>query len=774
MARRRNINYIYGADLSNLEKAWKRIDRGMRRTAAQFERTGKTMTKAFTVPLAAIGGVAAKSAYDVDKALQKIARGTGAQGEDLKGLEKTWRSLAGTVTQSFEQSAQVLADYNTRLGITGDQLKNLSKQALDASRMLDEDVNNVVSQSAKAMQDWGVSIEDQTKFLDRLFRAAQSTGIQMGTLSTQLYKYGAGLRGMGFDLESSIALLAQFEKQGVNVEKIMGSLSMGLGRMAREGITDAEEAFKRLIIEIQNAENVTEATRLAIEVFGSRAGPDMALAIREGRFSVEELIATLREAEGAIADASERTKTFGDRWAETKNKVSLALEPIGREILNLAESVMPKLEAAVDKAATSIGEMSDETRRKILALAGVLAVGGPLLLAISATIKAISTLGGAFLALSTGPAAPIVLTIAAVWALIDAYKNLDAIQKKVTGMTPAEALDRSKYMERAGEIYHERYGKYPATAVDYKKLDEIIDELIAAEQKTRKATVDLGTQAQANIKGIAVDVAQSIQDSFGAIPDAADTTVSAVDRVTAAGERAMSVYERLAHQLDYVMAAEEYAWRYEAGPMPTSRYKEQEWDYSEMESAARIGASVAAEMDKVNQTLDVTTDKMTRLNIESQLWANNLVSGLADAIVYGRDLRSVLSDILRQLASSMLQKLLFGGLGGGGGGLFGGGLFGGLFHSGGVVGKSSVPMRLVPAGAFAGAPRLHNGLRPDEFPAILQRGETVLPRDAGTGGATSVKIVNVLDPSIVGNYLGTPEGEKVIVNIMQRNIRRIT
>jgi hypothetical protein len=83
-------------------------------------------------------------------------------------------------------------------------------------------------------------------------------------------------------------------------------------------------------------------------------------------------------------------------------------------------------------------------------------------------------------------------------------------------------------------------------------------------------------------------------------------------------------------------------------------------------------------------------------------------------------------------------------------------------------------MRLVPAGAFAGAPRLHNGLRPDEFPAILQRGETVLPRDAGTGGATSVKIVNVLDPSIVGNYLGTPEGEKVIVNIMQRNIRRIT
>jgi len=180
----------------------------------------------------------------------------------------------------------------------------------------------------------------------------------------------------------------------------------------------------------------------------------MALAIREGRFSIEQLIATLRDADGAIRQTTQSTDGFAEQWMKTKNRIMLAIEPLGKEILNLAESVMPRLEAAVDKAATSIGEMSDETRRKILALAGVLAVGGPLLLAISATIKAISTLGGAFLALSTGPAAPIVLTIAAVWALIDAYKNLDAIQKKVTGMTPAEALDRSKYMERAGEIYH--------------------------------------------------------------------------------------------------------------------------------------------------------------------------------------------------------------------------------------------------------------------------------------------------------------------------------
>lgn len=47
---------------------------------------------------------------------------------------------------------------------------------------------------------------------------------------------------------------------------------------------------------------------------------------------------------------------------------------------------------------------------------------------------------------------------------------------------------------------------------------------------------------------------------------------------------------------------------------------------------------------------------------------------------------------------------------------------------------SGVARRAVPSHLFAGAPRLHNGLMADEFPAILQKGETVLPKNTGLGG----------------------------------------
>jgi TP901 family phage tail tape measure protein len=88
------------------------------------------------------------------------------------------------------------------------------------------------------------------------------------------------------------------------------------------------------------------------------------------------------------------------------------------------------------------------------------------------------------------------------------------------------------------------------------------------------------------------------------------------------------------------------------------------------------------------------------------------------------------SGIITQLLNSLTSGLGGGGGGGGGGGLFGfiGSLFGGIFHGGGVVGQGGTPA-LLPAGLFTHAPRYHSGLKGNEFPAILQRGESVLTKD---------------------------------------------
>ena len=579
---KKKLTYVFGADLSELERAWKRIDRSMNKLSAQFKKVGSTMTKTFTVPLVAMGAAATKAALDIDDAMDAIASGSGATGRALKSLQDDWKKLAGSVTQGFDVSAKVLADYNTRLGLTGKSLTDISQKALDAARLLGEDVSNVVSQSAKAMRDWAVPAEEMGKFMDVLFKASQSTGIGMGTLSTQLYKYGAALRGMGFDLESSIALLAQFEQQGVNTERIMGSLSMGLGRMAREGITDAGEAFRLLVEEIKNAENTTEATRLAIEVFGSRAGPDMALAIREGRFSVEQLIATLRDAEGAIQQTTKATDGFAEQWARTKNRVMLAIEPMGKEILNIAESVMPKVESSIASAATAIGNASDDTKKKILAFAGTLAVGGPLLLAISATINALSTLGGAFIALAAGPAAPLVIATAGVLALVAALHELKKAQEGIR--PPEEVLSRTKLSEQAAEIFHARHGKYPLTAKDYEEIEKITDELISESVRHRaRAVKEAPTVPTAAPAVAAAPTAAPTVISPSAVPAAKTAREQLANEIRYAETVQRLAELSIAQQEELASASEaaaqgvakfwsEVAWEYQQGLLGTEEY----------------------------------------------------------------------------------------------------------------------------------------------------------------------------------------------------------
>lgn len=97
-------------------------------------------------------------------------------------------------------------------------------------------------------------------------------------------------------------------------------------------------------------------------------------------------------------------------------------------------------------------------------------------------------------------------------------------------------------------------------------------------------------------------------------------------------------------------------------------------------------------------------------------------------------------------------------------------------HGGGMAGHGT--RRQVPSWVFAGAPRFHNGgmvgLKPGEVPAILQEGERVQSRSEvaaskGSGGGSGYRIVNVIDPNLVGDYMTSAAGERTILNVIEKN-----
>lgn len=113
------------------------------------------------------------------------------------------------------------------------------------------------------------------------------------------------------------------------------------------------------------------------------------------------------------------------------------------------------------------------------------------------------------------------------------------------------------------------------------------------------------------------------------------------------------------------------------------------------------------------------------------------------------DFRDLVTSMIADLARLAARRFILGPIANALSGALGGagGLFANILHAGGVVGAPG-PGRMVPALAFAGAPRMHSGgwagLRPDEVPAILQRGERVLSRREAAGyGQASAPTVNV-------------------------------
>jgi hypothetical protein len=171
-------------------------------------------------------------------------------------------------------------------------------------------------------------------------------------------------------------------------------------------------------------------------------------------------------------------------------------------------------------------------------------------------------------------------------------------------------------------------------------------------------------------------------------------------------------------------------------------------------------------------------EELSRYASEAMDWGRDLGSALTSAFRRAEDAvasfvtggrfdfkalaDSVLADITRIAVRSAVLGPLANALGGmgGGAGIFAnlfsgtGKMLAGIFHAGGMVGAPA-PQRLVPALAFAGAPRLHGGgmagLRADEVPAILQRGEMVLSRaqlaGMGSGGARSAPVNVVMNIS---------------------------
>ena len=329
---------------------------------------------------AAVGGIAVATGKAVveagkylkdlgsqfDEAADAIRIGTGATGDALDGLLDDFDEVYKSVPTTMEDASKAIADYNTRLGLTGPQLQEISKQALQVSDMLGDDLGGVIEESSQAFQQWNIDADNMGGAMDYIFKVSQSTGMGFTDLMSNMQKFGPQLQEMGYSFETASALMGQLDKAGVNTEEVLSAMKKSVGALAKEGIS-ASDGLAMYYEQIKNAGTAAEAASIASEIFGTKAGSTMAAAIRDGTLAGGDLTESLLENGETIAGAAEDTYDFAERLQIMKQGLEVALKPMANTVFDglnkfmpvlqkLMEQIVPVISDAVEAAAPFVEE----------------------------------------------------------------------------------------------------------------------------------------------------------------------------------------------------------------------------------------------------------------------------------------------------------------------------------------------------------------------------------------------------------------------------------
>ncbi|HBC8077914.1 TPA: phage tail tape measure protein [Staphylococcus aureus] len=404
-------------------EAQRMAESGWGKTSKVFESMGPKLTKmgdglksigkglmiGVTAPVLGIAAASGKAFAEVDKGLDTVTQATGATGGELKKLQNSFKDVYGNFPADAETVGGVLGEVNTRLGFTDKELESATESFLKFSHITGSDGVQAVQLITRAMGDAGIEADEYQSVLDMVAKAAQASGISVDTLADSITKYGAPMRTMGFEMKESIALFSQWEKSGVNTEIAFSGLKKAISNWGKAG-KDPREEFKKTLAEIERTPDIASATSLAIEAFGAKAGPDLADAIKGGRFSYQEFLKTIEDSQGTVNQTFKDSESGSERFKVAMNKLKLVGADVWASIESAFAPVMEELIKKLSIAVDWFSSLSDGSKRSIVIFGGIAAAIGPVVFGLGAFI---STVGNAVTVL-----APLLASIAKADGLI--------------------------------------------------------------------------------------------------------------------------------------------------------------------------------------------------------------------------------------------------------------------------------------------------------------------------------------------------------------------
>jgi phage-related minor tail protein len=307
-------------------------------------------------------GAMTKGAMEAEEAQGEFMAATGASREEAKQFVSQMDALAGTagaVGVSFDEITATGTAVAQQFGLTGDAGRALTEDILEYAKVTGADASDAALQLEDSLAAMGLGAESAAGLMDMLVASSQTYGTSAGPDSLAvLQDIGPALQAMGMELGDGVELLNAFEVAGVDAGTASGALKKAIGELEPGQNLDA------LIARIGAIEDPLERAQAATEVFGKKAGPQMAALIKPGMTSLNDFGISAEEAAGATGKAAEDMLTTSDKIRGFLDKLGAGARELGQQF-GPAVTAMGTIGAAASPFISKIGDMAGALKDKL-------------------------------------------------------------------------------------------------------------------------------------------------------------------------------------------------------------------------------------------------------------------------------------------------------------------------------------------------------------------------------------------------------------------------
>lgn len=400
---------VEASNWTAVSKSLDNISKKMKTVGDSISGLGSSLTTGITVPTLGLVGAATAVGNKFEAQMSRVQSIAGATGEELKSLTDQALELGAQTSFSASEAAEGMENLASA-GFTTKEIMEAMPGLLDLAASSGSELATASEIAASAIRGFGLDASEAGHVADVFAEAAARTNAQTEDMGEAMKYIAPVAHTMGISLEETAAAIGIMSDAGIKGSQAGTSLRGALTRLTKPtdkmlgvmedlGISfyDNEGKMKSLTEMISMLQEATkgltdeEKQNALTTLFGTESLSGMLALISRGPKELSSMTDSFKGCDGA---ASEMADTMLNNTSGAIEEMSGAIETLA---IKVQQILAPYIVAAANKIQELVNKfinLPESTQKTILAITGVAAAIGPVLLIIGKLISVGSTIFG--------------------------------------------------------------------------------------------------------------------------------------------------------------------------------------------------------------------------------------------------------------------------------------------------------------------------------------------------------------------------------------------